>query len=118
MSKKLTPIAAALGTAFALSVATSPVAADSANPFAQADLVSGYSVAMGDSPDEAKKATEGKCGEGKCGADKAKKAAEGKCGEGKCGADKAKKAAEGKCGGDKAKKAVEGKCGEGKCGAK
>lgn len=38
---------------------------------------------------------------------------EGKCGEGKCGADKAKD--EGKCGADKAK--GEGKCGEGKCGA-
>jgi len=114
MSKKLTPIAAALGTAFALSIATSPVAADAANPFAQADLVSGYSVAMGDSPDEAKKAAgEAKCGEGKCGEGK-KAAGEAKCGakkiEGKCG--------EGKCGADKAKKAVEGKCGEGKCGAK
>jgi len=97
MSKKLTPIAAALGTAFALSVATSPVAADSANPFSQADLTSGYSVAWGDKP------AEGKCGEGKCGGDKAKKATEAKCGEGKCG-------------GDKAKKAVESKCGEGKCG--
>ena len=99
MSKKLTPVAAALGTAFALSVATTPVAADSANPFGMADLVNGHSVAMGDKP------AEGKCGEGKCGADKAKKATEGKCGEGKCGADKAKKA-------------TEGKCGEGKCGAK
>lgn len=43
-------------------------------------------------------AKEGKCGEGKCGADKAKKE-----GEGKCGGDKAGK--EGKCGGDKAKAA-------------
>ena len=102
MSKKLTPVAAALGTAFALSIATSPVAADSTNPFGLSDLVSGYSVAMGDKP------AEGKCGEGKCGADK-------KAGEAKCGA---KKAADGKCGADKAKKAVEGKCGEGKCGAK
>ena len=99
MSKKLTPITAAIGTAFALSIATSPVSADSANPFGMSDLVSGYSVAMGDKP------AEGKCGEGKCGADKAKKATEGKCGEGKCGADKAKKA-------------IESKCGEGKCGAK
>jgi len=105
MSKKLTPVAAALGTAFALSIATSPVAADSANPFGMSDLVSGYSTAMGDKP------AEGKCGEGKCGADK-------KAGEAKCGADKAKTATEGKCGADKAKKAVEGKCGEGKCGAK
>lgn len=35
---------------------------------------------------EMKTSHEGKCGEGKCGADKAK--AEGKCGEGKCGGDK------------------------------
>ena len=110
MSKKLTPIAAALGTAFALSIATTPVAADSANPFGMSDLVSGYSVALGDKP------AEGKCGEGKKG--EAKCGAEKKAGEAKCGADKAKTATEGKCGADKAKKAVEGKCGEGKCGAK
>jgi len=40
------------------------------------------------SADEMKAHHEGKCGEGKCGADKAKM--EGKCGEGKCGADKKK----------------------------
>ncbi len=34
---------------------------------------------------EMKAHKEGKCGEGKCGADKDKKAGEGKCGEGKCG---------------------------------
>jgi uncharacterized low-complexity protein len=49
---------------------------------------------------EAKAQHEGKCGEGKCGADKAK-------GEGSCGADKKSDA--------KAEHA-EGKCGEGKCG--
>ncbi|MFC3873129.1 HvfA family oxazolone/thioamide-modified RiPP metallophore [Neisseria musculi] len=77
-----------------------------------------------------KKAQEGACGEGKCGAagKKASKAGEGKCGEGKCGAagKKASKAGEGKCGegkcGASAKKkpakAAEGKCGEGKCGSK
>lgn len=98
-----------------------------ANPFEFQQMVTGYQV----------DATEGKCGEGKCGGDaktkddKAKK--EGKCGEGKCGGDakhdKAKKegkCGEGKCGGDakndKANK--EGKCGgdakankEGKCGS-
>lgn len=43
----------------------------------------------------AKKMKDGKCGEGKCGADKKgkkantkKKGKEGKCGEGKCGGDK------------------------------
>ena len=90
----LKPVAAALGTALAMSVAATPAAAD-ANPFGMTDLNSGYQVAWGDKP-------EGKCGEGKCG--------EGKKAEGKCGDKKT----EGKCG-DKAK---EGKCGEGKCGAK
>ena len=106
MSKKLAPIAAALGTAFAVSVASTSVSA-AANPFSMTDLGNGYSVAMGDKP------AEGKCGEGKCGEGK-KAASEAKCGakkpEGKCG--------EGKCGADKAKKATEGKCGEAKCGAK
>ncbi|MDO4641021.1 MAG: hypothetical protein Q4A84_04865 [Neisseria sp.] len=60
----------------------------------------------------AKKAKEGTCGEGKCGASKAgaQKAKEGSCGEGKCGASKAAA----KTG----TKAAEGKCGEGKCGNK
>ena len=69
------------------------------NPFAIKSLSSGYQVA-----DHHEKGTDGKCGEGKCGAEMKDK-------EGKCG-DKMK---DGKCGhGDKAK---EGKCGEGKCGA-
>ena len=72
MSKKMTPIAAALGAAFAMSLAAAPVSADTANPFGMSDLNSGY-----------QQVAEGKCGEGKCGGDKAKK--EGKCGEGKCG---------------------------------
>ena len=109
MSKKMTPIAAALGAAFAMSIAAAPVSADTANPFGMSDLSSGY-----------QQVAEGKCGEGKCGAEK--KAKEAKCGEGKCGAKKkAKKhgteakCGEGKCGGDKKKEA---KCGEGKCGGK
>jgi uncharacterized low-complexity protein len=89
----LKPVAAALGTALAMSVAATPAAAD-ANPFGMTDLNSGYQVAWGDKP-------EGKCGEGKCGEDKKK--TEAKCGEGKCGGDKKK---------------TESKCGEGKCGAK
>jgi len=40
------------------------------------------------------KGKEGKCGEGKCGAEKTEKAGEGKCGEGKCGGEKTEKAAE------------------------
>jgi len=119
MSKK-TLIAAAVGTAFAATLAA-PVVSAASNPFALSALSSGYQVA----DNHTAKPAEGKCGaadkpaEGKCGADKAK---EGKCGddkakakEGKCGGDKAK---EGKCGDDKAKaKAKDGKCGEGKCGA-
>ena len=92
------PLAAALGAAFVTSVAFAPIASAETNPFGATELETGYMVLA-----------EGKCGEGKCGADKAKKkAAEAKCGEGKCGAKmKAKKA----------DKAVEAKCGEGKCGA-
>lgn len=81
------------------------------NPFSANSLKGGYQLAQQAEP--AKK-TDGKCGEGKCGADKKAaetKKADGKCGEGKCGADKKK---DGKCGADKKK---DGKCGEGKCGA-
>jgi uncharacterized low-complexity protein len=106
MSNKnqLKPIAMALGTAFATSLAGSNVASADQNPFSMTELSSGYMVADNH---------EGKCGamkgeaEGKCGAQKSAE-------EGKCGAMKGE--AEGKCGA--AKKAVkEGKCGEGKCGA-
>lgn len=99
MSKKtaLKPIAAALGTTFVVSLATSPAAFSAENPFTMNELSNGYMVAAHD--------TEGKCGdkkesEGKCG-DKKDTSAEGKCGEGKCG---------------EKRKAHEGKCGEGKCG--
>lgn len=81
MSKKnLTPIAAALGTTFVISLATSPITQAAENPFVLNDLSSGYMVAE-----------EGACGEkegeGKCGEEKE--------GEGKCGEEKE---AEGKCG--------------------
>jgi uncharacterized low-complexity protein len=82
---QMTPLAIALGTVLTLGVAASSSAGE--NPFSSNSLESGYKVAM-----------EGKCGEGKCGADT--KAKEGSCGEDK-----------------KDKKAKEGKCGEGKCGA-
>jgi len=79
-----------------------------ANPFEFQQLVTGYQL----------DATEGKCGEGKCGgnakdAKDMKTKAEGKCGEGKCGGD-AKDAKDAK--GIKTK--AEGKCGEGKCGGR
>jgi len=101
MSKKMTPIAAALGTAFALSLATAPVSADTANPFGMTDLSSGY-----------QQVAEGKCGAGKCGGESKKK--ESKCGSGKCGAGKKadSKSEDGKCGAKK----KEAKCGAGKCG--
>ena len=75
MSKKTT-IAAAVGSAFALSLAAAPVSADTANPFGMSDIGSGYQQIAG--------AHEGKCGEGKCGGKKT----EAKCGEGKCGGKK------------------------------
>jgi uncharacterized low-complexity protein len=108
MSKK--SIALAVSGAFALTLGATSIAATS-NPFEIKTLSSGYQVA----DNHAKKGVDGKCGEGKCGAEKAKTMKDGKCGEGKCGAEKAK---EGKCGAEKAK---EGKCGadkakEGSCG--
>ena len=98
----LKPVAMAVGTALATSVAGLAVA-DGENPFVMTSLTTGYM--LGD-------AAEGKCGEGKCGGDKGE---EGSCGgdkgdEGSCGGDKGE---EGSCGGDKGE---EGKCGEGKCG--
>lgn len=69
------------------------------NPFAIQSLSSGYQVA-----DHHEKGTDGKCGEGKCGAEMKDK--EGKCGE---------KMKDGKCGAES--KMKDGKCGEGKCGA-
>ncbi len=78
------PLAAAIGVAFvtsiSISIAISSTALAADNPFAAADLDSGYLLAG----DEA--GTEGKCGEGKCGENKD---GEGKCGEGKCGASPA-----------------------------
>lgn len=109
-SKK--PIAAAVGTAFLASVALSPLAAATENPFQLNPLEAGYSLAE-------KAEAEGKCGEGKCGEEgkcggkaATKESGEAKQAEGKCGAGKG--AAEGKCG---AQQATESKAGEGKCGA-
>ncbi len=105
MSKEMTlkPLAAALGTTFAVSLSLSPVANAAENPFNMTELSQGGYMIAGEHGEE------GKCGEGKCG--------EGKCGEGKCGEDKEEgegKCGEGKCGEDKEE--GEGKCGEGKCG--
>ena len=107
-TKTLKPICAAVGAAFAGSMALSGAVQAAENPFALSELGSGYmQVADGH--------MEGKCGEGKCGG--AKASSEGKCGEGKCGGGMKSsegKCGEGKCGGSM--KSSEGKCGEGKCG--
>ena len=85
----LKPIAAAIGVAFVSSIAFSSTAVADENPFAMADLESGYMLA-GDGDREEGKCGEGKCGEGKCGEDKGE--------EGSCGEDKGE---EGSCGGDR-----------------
>ena len=92
--KKISPLSAALGASFTISLTVSPIVNAADNPFEVTSLGSGYMVA--DSHEG--KCGEGKCGEGKCGD---KKDSEGKCGdkkdsEGKCGD---KKDSEGKCGG-------------------
>ncbi len=107
---KLNPLAVAIGTTFAVSLAASPIVNAADNPFSATGFSNGYMVAEGNCGD--KKSEEGKCGD--------KKKEEGKCGD--------KKSEEGKCGskGDDMKdehgmtsdeKSKEGKCGEAKCGA-
>ena len=56
-------VSIALGATFAASLASSPVALAAENPFAAVDPARGYLVA---------ETEEGKCGEGKCGANKKK----------------------------------------------
>jgi uncharacterized low-complexity protein len=75
MSQKtnLKPLAIAAGAALATSLAATTPASAAENPFAMSELSGGYMVA--------------EMAEGKCGAEK-KMDKEGKCGEGKCGANK------------------------------
>jgi uncharacterized low-complexity protein len=98
-------VALAVSSAFALSISATTLNAKE-NPFAIKSLSSGYQVA-----DHHEKAKDGKCGEGKCGAEMKKEGAkemkDGKCGEGKCGAEMKKEGV---------KEMKDGKCGEGKCG--
>lgn len=86
-------IALALSGAFALSIATTSIAA-AQNPFTAKSLSSGYQVADADT-----KMKDGKCSTGKCGANKKaamkkaeadKKASAEKAHEGSCSADKMK----------------------------
>lgn len=86
MSKKtMTPAAAVAGAVVAGSLTAANLAHADGNPFAAEQLDGGYLIL----------ASEGSCGEGKCGAKDggegtcgAKDDGEGKCGEGKCGEDK------------------------------
>ena len=92
-----------LGSAVAVSLLAMPLANAAENPFAIQKASSALQVAQGE------KGMEGKCSDGKCGANKMKegacsaatgKAKEGKCGKGKCGANKMKmKMKEGGCSG-------------------
>ena len=72
------PLAAVLGTAFVAAMAQVPATQAAENPFATAELKTGYKVAAHH---------EGKCGEGKCGGELLA-AEEGKCGVGKGGGEK------------------------------
>jgi len=91
--RTLKPVAAVLGTTFAVALAASPIANAANNPFSLTEISSGYMVA-----DQA----EGKCGEGKCGEGKAK--------------DKKESKGKSRVAKDGDKKSDEGKCGEAKCG--
>jgi uncharacterized low-complexity protein len=108
----LKPLAIALGTAFVTTLATTPAANATENPFAMTNLSSGYMVA-----DNAQgscggaKTKEGSCGAGKTEAgqsettEAATQASEDQSEEGQGGAAEA------------APKTKEGQCGEAKCGA-
>ncbi len=88
MSKRMTLMSAALGSAFAATAALAPVAHAAGNPFAASQLSSGYQLAQADQKMGDKKK------DANCGADKkaaGDKKKDGKCGEAKCGADKDKK---------------------------
>lgn len=74
MSGKKTILSIAVGSAFAVTLGTAPLASAAENPFGMQSLDTGYMVADAYNNGD-KKDGEGKCGEGKCG--------EGKCGSGK-----------------------------------
>jgi len=81
----------AIGTSLVVGLVTGCATSEN-NLFGQEELSSGY-MNQADSAKEQgmKKAKDGACGEGKCGAKveaAVEKAAEGKCGEGKCGENK------------------------------
>lgn len=115
ITTKKTTIALAASVALSAGLALSPMMASAdANPFASAELSSGYmQLAEGTcgANKEANKDAEAKCGANKAATDADKSAKEGKCGEAKCGAEKkaAMKAAhEAKCGAEMKKEMEEG----------
>jgi uncharacterized low-complexity protein len=114
---KKTTIALAASVALSAGLALSPmIASADTNPFASAELSSGYmQLAEGTcgANKEAKDA-EAKCGANKEATDAHKATKEGKCGEAKCGAEKKaemKAAHEGNCGVEMKDKMEEGTCG-------
>jgi uncharacterized low-complexity protein len=118
ITTKKTTIALAASAALSASLALSPMMASAdTNPFASAELSSGYmQLAEGacGANKEAKKDAEAKCGANKEATDAHKSTAEGKCGEAKCGAEKKaemKAAQEAKCGAEMKEKMEEGTCG-------
>ena len=89
LNRKMKPIAAAVGAAFATSFAANAIA-DEADPFEASLLEEAViletSHKEGGCGEDKKGDDEAKCGEGKCGEGEGKKGDdEGKCGEGKCG---------------------------------
>lgn len=94
LTTKKSALAVATGSLLTATLAFSPILSAEINPFASAELSSGYMQLV-------EKDAEGKCGEAKCGEDM--KDGEGKCGEAKCGEahneTKAKQPKEASCGG-------------------
>jgi len=122
ITTKKTTFALAASAALSAGLALSPMMASAdTNPFASAELSSGYmQLAEGTcgANKEANKDAEAKCGANKAATDDHKATKEGKCGEAKCGAefkdDLSKAAHEATCGAKKEaamKAAKEAKCG-------
>jgi uncharacterized low-complexity protein len=96
MNAQKKSLAIVLGGAFATALAFAPIANADQNPFAMNALAKGYQVAD---------AKDGKCGTGKCGANKKK--ADGSC----CAGGASMKKADGSCcAGGAEKKKADGTC--------
>ena len=100
MNGKKTALSLAIGSAFAVSLAASPIANAAENPFGMSALKSGYMLAdASDMKASDKKMPEGKCGDMSAKSNDGMKAADKKMPEGKPGGKKVTKAQDGKCGG-------------------